>query len=175
MNDISSLIKAEQSVLVNVGDSGNLAKDVGAIIERAKETAYRSVDVMLVYRNWFIGKRIAEEELRGDSRAKYGQAQLAKFAETLTQKYGKGFDASNLYKFLAFFKRFPILDTLCPKSGNLLGWSHYRDTDSDIARYSMLKGNEQLFASKYKLCLPSEKELRDEIEAQKQRFIEQHS
>ena len=49
------------------------------------------------------------------------------------------------------------------------------DTDSDIARYSMLRGNEQLFASKYRLCLPSEAELKAEIEAQKQRFIEQHA
>lgn len=41
------------------------------------------------------------------------------------------------------------------------------DTDADIARYSILHGNEQLFASKYKLYLPTEEELRAEIEAQK--------
>ena len=41
------------------------------------------------------------------------------------------------------------------------------ETDEDIARYSVLKGNEQLFASKYKLYLPSEEELRAEIESQK--------
>ncbi len=44
------------------------------------------------------------------------------------------------------------------------------ETDADIARYSILKGNEQLFASKYKLYLPSEEELRREIEAQKELF-----
>ncbi len=33
------------------------------------------------------------------------------------------------------------------------------DTDEDIARYSILHGNEQLFASKYKLYLPTEEEL----------------
>lgn len=41
------------------------------------------------------------------------------------------------------------------------------DTDEDIARYSVLHGNEQLFASKYKLYLPTEEELRAEIEMQK--------
>ena len=30
------------------------------------------------------------------------------------------------------------------------------DTDEDIAKYSILHGHEQLFASKYKTCLPSE-------------------
>lgn len=39
-----------------------------------------------------------------------------------------------------------------------------------IAKYSILHGNEQLFASKYKLYLPTEEELRAEIEAQKEIF-----
>lgn len=45
------------------------------------------------------------------------------------------------------------------------------DTDEDIARYSVLHGNEQFFASKYKLYLPTEEELRAEIEAQKTMFL----
>lgn len=48
------------------------------------------------------------------------------------------------------------------------------DTDEDIARYSILKGNEQLFATKYKLYLPTEEELRAEIETQKTIFQLQH-
>ena len=48
------------------------------------------------------------------------------------------------------------------------------DTDDDIARYSVMHGNEQLFASKYKLYLPTDEELRAEIEAQKQFFYMKH-
>jgi predicted nuclease of restriction endonuclease-like (RecB) superfamily len=48
------------------------------------------------------------------------------------------------------------------------------ETDEDIARYSVLHGNEQLFATKYKLCLPNESELRAEIERQKEIFRLQH-
>lgn len=44
------------------------------------------------------------------------------------------------------------------------------ETDEDIARYSVMHGSEQLFASKYKLYLPTEEELRTEIEAQKAIF-----
>ncbi len=47
-------------------------------------------------------------------------------------------------------------------------------TDEDIARYSVLHGNEQLFASKYKLYLPTKEELRAEIESQKAIFALQH-
>jgi hypothetical protein len=48
------------------------------------------------------------------------------------------------------------------------------DTDEDIARYSILHGNEQLFASKYKLYLPTEEELKAEIETQKAVYLLQH-
>jgi predicted nuclease of restriction endonuclease-like (RecB) superfamily len=44
------------------------------------------------------------------------------------------------------------------------------DTDEDIARYSVLHGNEQLFTSKYKTYMPSEEELRAEIKTQKRLF-----
>lgn len=49
------------------------------------------------------------------------------------------------------------------------------DTDEDIAKYSVLHGNEQLFASKYKLYLPTEEELRAEIETQKAIFYLQQN
>ena len=48
------------------------------------------------------------------------------------------------------------------------------ETDADIARYSILKGNEHVFATKYKLYLPTEEQLRKEIERQKELFIMQH-
>ncbi|MBP3856652.1 MAG: DUF1016 family protein [Ruminiclostridium sp.] len=49
------------------------------------------------------------------------------------------------------------------------------DTDKDIARYSVMNGNEQLFASKYKLYLPDEEELKAEIETQKMIFLTQNN
>ena len=56
-----------------------------------------------------------------------------------------------------------------------LGLVLWTDTDEDIAKYSILHGNEQLFASKYKLYLPTDEELRAEIEAQKQFFLMQQA
>ena len=48
------------------------------------------------------------------------------------------------------------------------------ETGKDIARYSVLHGNRQLFAAKYLTYLPSEEELSREIERQKLIFVEQH-
>ena len=48
------------------------------------------------------------------------------------------------------------------------------DTDADVARYSVLQGNEQLFTTKYKTYLPTEEQLKAEIENQKTIFNLQH-
>lgn len=48
------------------------------------------------------------------------------------------------------------------------------ETDEDIARYSVLHDNDRLFASKYMLYMPTEEELREEIERQKEFFRLQH-
>lgn len=45
------------------------------------------------------------------------------------------------------------------------------DTDSTIARYSVLRDSDQLFAAKYMAYMPTEEELRREIEQQK-RYLE---
>lgn len=45
------------------------------------------------------------------------------------------------------------------------------ETDEDIARYSILHDNDRLFASRYRMYLPSEEELRREIEVQKQEYM----
>ena len=44
------------------------------------------------------------------------------------------------------------------------------ETSQDIARYSVLHGNEQLFAAKYLTYLPTKEQLRIEIETQKEIF-----
>lgn len=48
------------------------------------------------------------------------------------------------------------------------------DTDNTIARYSVLHESQQLFAAKYMAYMPTEEELRREIEQQKRFFMEQH-
>ena len=111
---------------ISYRNDGSPATDLGSIIEQAKGVAYRAVDTVLVYRNWLLGKRIAEEELKGAARAEYGKETMMQLSAALTAKYGKGFSFVSLYQFLAFFKKFPILNALRTKSGGVLGWYQYR-------------------------------------------------
>ena len=48
------------------------------------------------------------------------------------------------------------------------------ETDGDVARYSTLAKNDKLFAAKYLTFMPSEQDLRREIEQQKEIFRLQH-
>ena len=48
------------------------------------------------------------------------------------------------------------------------------ETSQDIARFSILHDSKQLFASKYLTYLPTEQQLKEEIEKQKELFRLQH-
>ncbi len=44
--------------------SDSLIDDAEAIIESAKDISYRAVNTVLIQRNWLLGKRIYEEQLK---------------------------------------------------------------------------------------------------------------
>ena len=116
----------------------NLFVDTSTIIESAKNAAYRSVNVVLVKRNWLLGKRIAEEQLGDQTREElYGQNIVTNLAKQLTAQYGSGFDRSSLYKYVRFYQCFPnIVDAASPQSF-LLTWTHYRtllQVEDEVAR-----------------------------------------
>lgn len=62
-------------------------------------------------------------------------------------------------------------EMMCPQGHNpTIGILLCADTDEDIAHYSMLNGNDQLYAAKYLTYMPTQEELRREIEQQKEFF-----
>ena len=125
--------------LVRYVKTEDFVGDVCQIIEGAQKYAYRLVDTTLVLRNWFIGKRISEEELNGSDRADYGKKTVNSLAKNLTEKYGKGYTKRALYQYLEFYRKFPqivysggtksdaseIVYSASTQSG-LLSWTHYR-------------------------------------------------
>jgi predicted nuclease of restriction endonuclease-like (RecB) superfamily len=107
--------------------SKDILNDLKYIIESSRQEAYKSVNTIIVYRNWLLGQRIAEEELKGESRAEYGAEVIKKLSNELTCLYGKGFTKSNLYTFTSFYKTFPeIFHAVSGNSNKILSWTHYR-------------------------------------------------
>ena len=113
--------------LIKYTNTGNVLQDMRKIIEVSRDSAYQAVNFALVRRNWLLGRRIAEEELNGESRAEYGLEIVKKLSKELTDEYGKGFTKTNLYNFYLFYKTFPeIFHSASGKSVPLLSWTHYR-------------------------------------------------
>ena len=129
-----------------------LYNDACVIIEQAKIVAYKSVDEILIKRNWLLGMRIQHEVLK-DQRAEYGEQVIKTLAKDLTEKYGQGFQKRNLYHFVDFYVKFcdifvvkcnefekdtivnslrsqssagDMFHLLMPKSPIRLSWTHYR-------------------------------------------------
>lgn len=125
---MNELIKNENNDIMGIYQkSENILYDVQNIIETSQRQAYHAVDTILVQRNWLIGYRIADEGMNGSERAEYGVNTIKMLSKELTFKYGKGYDRSNLYHYLRFYKAFPeIIDTVCRQSHIRLSWSHYR-------------------------------------------------
>lgn len=120
-------MKQELNLLDGYTPTSDLLNDAKKIIEVSQKAAYRAVNLALVQRNWLLGYRIAQEELKGEERSEYGKGIIKKLADELTASYGRGFDFGSLYKYCRFYKLYPeILDSVSPKSGTLLSWTHYR-------------------------------------------------
>lgn len=168
--------------------------DLRTIVSAARDASYRMANLMQVAQNWLIGRRIVEQEQQGKIRAEYGKHVVELASQVLTKEFGQGFSETqirNFRKFYLTFSELQIQQTMpAESSGNgiampvQLSWSHKRpegdnpaigiilcsETNADVARFSTLATNKQMYASKYLTYMPSKEVLAREIEQQKEIF-----
>lgn len=101
--------------------STGIIKDIKQIIEESKRTIVKNVNTIMLQTYWSIGKRIVEEEQKGNEKAEYGSKLLVTLSKELTKEYGKGFSKSNLFSMRKLFLENQKFQTLSGK----LSWSHY--------------------------------------------------
>jgi len=77
------------------------------LLDSARRTAGRSINVLMTATYWEIGRRIVEHEQGGETWAAYGQAMLSRLAADLTSRFGRGFGASQLRWMRQFFVAYP--------------------------------------------------------------------
>ena len=120
-------ISALNGFMTNFTKTEDIMNDMRGIIDSAQKAAFQAVNIALVQRNWLIGYRIAEEELKDERRESYGAEIIKNLSKELTSEYGKGFTKTNLYSFYSFYKTYPnIFHSVSGKSFPLLSWTHYR-------------------------------------------------
>ena len=81
-------------------------EEIKALIASARATVARGVDLVQVYTNFEIGRRIVEQEQKGKGRADYGQEVMKELASRLTNEFGNGYSKSNLEYMRRFFLQY---------------------------------------------------------------------
>ena len=115
--------------------------DAKQIIDKGRNAAYGAVNTAMISTYWYLGRRIVEEEQRGQQRAEYGTHLIKLLSAELTAAYGKGFTPRALRHYRQFYLAFPDFEkwnTRVP----FLTWSHIRElirVNDTQARYWYMK------------------------------------
>ncbi|MBI4606956.1 MAG: hypothetical protein HY721_33755 [Planctomycetes bacterium] len=71
------------------------------MLEQARRTSARTVNLLMTAAYWEIGRRIVQYEQQGKARAEYGEALIARLSADLTTRFGCGFSARNVSQMAA--------------------------------------------------------------------------
>ena len=102
--------------------NNQMIEEIRTLLISSRLQLQQSVNSVMVQTYWNIGKIIVEDEQDGQERAAYGKKQLEQISNTLTQEFGKGFDARNLRSMRQFYLNFSNWNAVSTK----LSWTHYR-------------------------------------------------
>lgn len=81
--------------------------DIKGIISAGQKNAYHAASKTMVLTYWNVGKRIVEQEQKGNVRAKYGISLIEELADELTKDFGKSYSKRNLHYLCKFYLYFP--------------------------------------------------------------------
>ena len=96
--------------------ANSLYAEIRVVLEKARSSAYRAINLAMVQAYWQIGYLIVEHEQEGKERAEYGKALLKELSGRLSSEFGKGFDVTNLRKMRQFYLLFSKRDAVRPNS-----------------------------------------------------------
>ena len=97
--------------------------DIKRIVDEGRRIAYGAVNAVMIETYWHIGRRIVEQEQKGEKRAEYGTQLIEMLSDELTHTYGKGFSGRYLRAFRQFFLVVPDIEIWKSRFPNLT-WTH---------------------------------------------------
>lgn len=111
-----------------------LYSEVVNLLKLARKKVVATVNQTMVITYFEIGKKIVEEEQKGEDRAKYGKQLLKGLSQRLTKEFGRGFSVDNLENMRRFYISYKKSETVSRISNEIsetvsrqfnLSWSHY--------------------------------------------------
>jgi len=109
---------------VAAAGDGALLDRISLLVEQTRAVVAVQANAALTLMNWHIGRMIDVEVLQG-GRAGYDGEIVASLEPQLTQRFGRGFDRSNLYRMVKFSQVFPDAETVA-SLGQKLSWTHIK-------------------------------------------------
>src|SRR5213594_2597786 len=79
-----------------------LLGEITGLLEQARRQTARAVNALLTATYWEIGRRIVEFEQQGKEKAEYGERLIERLSADLTQRFGRGFGAVNVWQMRRF-------------------------------------------------------------------------
>ncbi|MBI3754440.1 MAG: DUF1016 domain-containing protein [Deltaproteobacteria bacterium] len=117
----STSIKPGHLALMSTAE--RILEDIRPLIEEARRRAVIATNMVLVMRNWQIGRRIRVDILNFE-RAGYGKKIVATLSQQLTLEFGRGFTRDALFRMIQFAEYFQNPKIVAALSRQL-GWSHF--------------------------------------------------
>lgn len=105
--------------------SKEFVSDVRRIIDSGRRQAFSAANAISLATYWNIGRRIIEEEQKGNIRAEYGSRLIAGLADNLRYEYGPSYNKRNLEHFRKFYLLFSDIQIVNEFVHNLT-WTHIR-------------------------------------------------
>lgn len=111
--------------LMDTEDELKFYQDVHAILDEAKSKIYEAANNIMTYAYWNVGKRIIEQEQKGNRKAKYGSYLIKRLSQELSDEYGTGFSVANIRNCRQLYLTFPKESYGYSLIGRI-HWSHIR-------------------------------------------------
>ncbi len=111
--------------LMDTEDELKFYQEVHAILDEAKSKIYEAANNIMTYAYWNVGKRIIEQEQKGNRKAKYGSYLIKRLSQELSDEYGTGFSVANIRNCRQLYLTFPKESYGYSLIGKI-HWSHLR-------------------------------------------------
>lgn len=136
-------MNAENNNKTPLNPENNFFQEVITIVKSSHQQLVSTVNQTLVTTYYEIGRKIVEEEQKGNERAEYGKYLIQLLSNRLTQEFGKGFSIRNLEQMRRFYQVFTIPQTLSAELEN--------SKSESLSRIFDIKQKTQTLTAQFKL------------------------
>ncbi|HIG95476.1 TPA: DUF1016 domain-containing protein [Candidatus Woesearchaeota archaeon] len=118
----------------------NIIRDIKTVIHKARYNVFSTINTEMLKAYYEIGKKIVEEEQKGEKRAEYGERLLENLSNELIKEFGRGFSVTALKNMRMFYTIYKNrIGQSVTDEFFRLSWTHYCElikiTDQTKRRY----------------------------------------